>query len=72
MKGSNKNMAEQTYKIGDQVQLKSGGPVMTVNRFFAALGVHGEAVYRCQWFAGKKLESGDFAEEALQIPAQES
>ncbi|SFR00718.1 Uncharacterized small protein [Enterobacter sp. kpr-6] len=23
--------------------------------------------YRCQWFAGKKLESGLFAEESLEI-----
>jgi uncharacterized protein YodC (DUF2158 family) len=49
------------FKIGDIVQLKSGGPEMTVQ------GVPGSTTssYRCQWFAGKKLESGTFQEESL-------
>lgn len=41
------------------VQLKSGGPVMTVQDDTLSAG------YRCQWFAGKKLESGFFPEESL-------
>jgi uncharacterized protein YodC (DUF2158 family) len=41
-------------EIGATVQLVSGGPIMTVK----APGQNGR-VY-CQWFAGKKLEQGEF------------
>ncbi len=34
--------------------MKSGGPVMTVEKAFE------DDSYRCQWFAGKKLETGIF------------
>ena len=50
------------YKIGDVVQLRSGGPEMTVNSI--PDGAYHD-YYRCQWFAGKKLESGQFQEEQL-------
>ncbi|WP_348700319.1 DUF2158 domain-containing protein [Duganella fentianensis] len=50
------------YKVGDSVKLKAGGPVMSVQ----ALPQPGyRQYYVCQWFAGKKLESGNFAEESL-------
>ncbi len=55
------------YSIGDQVQLKSGGPCMTVNesiRDFTSKDFEGK--YRCQWFAGKKLDNGVFPEDSLQ------
>jgi len=42
------------FKEGDVVQLKSGGPKMTVER------VHSESQYECQWFSGSKLEEGFF------------
>ncbi|MDJ0474326.1 DUF2158 domain-containing protein [Pantoea eucalypti] len=42
------------------VQLKSGGPEMTVKGY----AVHHEA-FQCQRFAGKKLEQGYFVEESL-------
>ena len=50
------------YAVGDIVKLKSGGPEMTVRT------VPTEMVkfYRCQWFAGKKLEQGDFPGESLE------
>ncbi len=48
-------------KIGDIVQLKSGGPEMTVQREPSELNNY----YTCQWFAGKKLESGTFKEDSL-------
>jgi uncharacterized protein YodC (DUF2158 family) len=57
------------YKTGDIVRLKSGGPDMTVedgdvNRDvpfpFAERGV-----VRCQWFGGRKLDSGLFHQESL-------
>jgi len=44
---------------GDTVQLKSGGPVMTIQKLMVG------TTYRCQWFAGKKLEVGDFPEDSL-------
>lgn len=46
------------FKIGDIVQLKSGGPPMTIEEF-----LHPEV--RCQWFAGKKLASGIFPPTSL-------
>jgi uncharacterized protein YodC (DUF2158 family) len=52
------------WKIGDQVQLKSGGPVMTVQEKMTS-----SPSYRCQWFAGKKLESGVFPSESLRAAA---
>lgn len=51
------------WKVGDQVVLKSGGPVMTVNSAF------GDTV-NCAWFAGKKREQGTFGNESLK-PAPE-
>ena len=51
------------FKVGDTVQLKSGGPEMTVERAFD------DHDYRCQWFAGKKLEAGVFPEESL-VPVE--
>ena len=53
------------FKIGDIVKLKSGGPEMTVQ----TIPYERNSRYRCQWFAGKKLESGEFPEESL-IPFQ--
>lgn len=41
------------FKKGDIVQLKSGGPDMTVT------SVQGEEIW-CIWFAGKKLETESF------------
>jgi uncharacterized protein YodC (DUF2158 family) len=51
------------WNRGDLVQLKSGGPVMTVQERLSSPS------YRCQWFAGKKLESGVFPTEALHAAA---
>ena len=50
------------FAVGDIVQLKSGGPEMTVQTTPDPPGKY----YKCQWFAGKKLESGTFQEASLQ------
>ncbi len=50
----------KTFKVGDIVQLKSGGPKMTV---YNPDTLSGE-VY-CQWFAGSKLDSGEFPKDSL-------
>lgn len=58
------------YTVGDVVRLRSGGPEMTVNS--VPDGGYRD-YYHCQWFAGKKLESGNFEEEqllAVEIPSE--
>lgn len=47
------------FAVGDIVKLKSGGPEMTVKGPY-------QAMWSCQWFAGKKLESGIFPSAALE------
>ena len=50
------------FQIGEVVRLKSGGPDMTVR---STPSEH-NSTYGCQWFAGKKLESGSFPEASLE------
>lgn len=52
-------MAE-TFTVGDVVQLKSGGPSMTVAKVNEPPGT-----VWCQWFEDKKKESGTFAPGTL-------
>jgi len=49
-----------TYKIGDTVRLKSGGPLMTVTKDVGAKRV------MCEWFADNKRDVATFAEVALE------
>ena len=56
------------YKIGDLAELKSGGPVMTVQ--YITPSSTGEDHPGCQWFSGKKLESGIFSTSSLK-PAED-
>ncbi|WP_027186805.1 YodC family protein [Desulfovibrio cuneatus] len=51
---------KQKFKIGDLVQLKSGGPKMTVNSVTFPLSC------TCVWFAGTKSNKENFNYEALQ------
>lgn len=48
------------FKPGDIVQLKSGGPSMTVSEL-----KNGQ--YHCQWFKGASKESAYFREETLKM-----
>ncbi len=48
------------FKAGDQVELKSGGPTMTVDR----LSTDSEHV-TCNWFTGKKIEEHIFNQDSL-------
>jgi uncharacterized protein YodC (DUF2158 family) len=75
----------EQLKIGDIVQLKSGGPKMTVQRilgsdnsnlglkaadeFLKMRGFKDEDVI-CQWFEGSSLRDGTFKAESLLIPPQ--
>lgn len=48
------------FLIGHTVQLKSGGPTMTVTESY------GDDVYRCQWFDDKaKMQTSPFPRESL-------
>lgn len=52
---------EKNFKIGDIVQLKSGGPKMTVTNILDS----GKNIVHTSWFAESKKESGPFPVEAL-------
>jgi uncharacterized protein YodC (DUF2158 family) len=54
---------DNTFNSGDIVKLKSGGPEMTVYKWVTFAG----GGFRCQWFAGKKLEVGDFLADQLEL-----
>src|SRR5438270_8286492 len=51
-----------SFSVGDTVQLKSGGPDMTVTRIGTA---GGEPMVWCAWFEGSKDAYGLFPPEAL-------
>jgi uncharacterized protein YodC (DUF2158 family) len=53
------NKSNQQFKAGDTVKIKSGGPIMTVERKLENNYV------ACQWFIGEKLESGVFQNDSL-------
>ncbi len=54
-------MSENTWKPGDVVQVKSGGPAMTV------AGDDGFGRTICEWFDGKKQMSGTFNAAVLKL-----
>jgi len=49
----------ENLKTGDTVQLKSGGPIMTVG------APHDQARVNCDWFEGGALKHGVFYVEQL-------
>jgi len=53
------------FKIGDIVQLKSGGPKMTVTAVMDTL-VH------AAWFAGSKKEQGSFPFDSIVLYQEET
>ena len=59
-------MATQSFKIGDVVQLKSGGPKMTVQALNVGLMGTGEDL-SCVWFVGTKQESGHFHPDTVEL-----
>ena len=56
------------FKVGEIVQLKSGGPKMTVTE---TPNDQYRKVYSTSWFAGAKLEHGHFPEELLMLPKED-
>jgi uncharacterized protein YodC (DUF2158 family) len=62
----------KTYKIGDLVELKSGGPIMTIHSENTNTRTGNLIGYYCQWFAGKKLEVGKFPADSLQAVSKDT
>lgn len=52
-------MADLKFKTGDQVQLISGGPNMTVNQ------AHDNGQVSCAWFVKQDMKTGTFFQDAL-------
>ena len=56
---------DHKFKAGDLVQLKSGGPEMTVEKVFSLPGDESPS-YICTWFTEpSKVNREDFSENAL-------
>ncbi len=56
------------FAVGDVVKLVSGGPDMSIKAALKRLSDKTfDGHYETQWFAGKKLESGKFPEESLEL-----
>lgn len=62
-------MQENSFKLGDVVQLKSGGPKMTIISVPESVAYN---QYGCSWFGGKKHERGHFPPEALELAKETS
>lgn len=50
-----------SFKIGDVVTLKSGGPDMTISMVLT------NKFLRCQWFVDFQLQSDDFHPDTLEF-----
>ncbi len=57
--------SQQAIQVGDQVQLKSGGPTMTVNAF----NVFGHCI--CVWFDGTANKEATYSKAALKLADDE-
>ena len=53
------------FSSGEVVQLKSGGPAMTISEVLKDMG-NPTGKYRCKWFKGASNEVAVFEEETLQ------
>ena len=57
----------QKFNPGDIVQLKSGGPAMTISEATTDHRDNWNGKYRCEWFKGASNERAVFEEETLQL-----
>lgn len=57
--------AKAKFVPGDLVQLKSGSPVMTVEKLDLDFYEQWKGDYSCSWFAGAKNNHRSFNEAAL-------
>ena len=58
---------QDKFKPGDIVKLKSGGPDMTIQEEQQISSGGKTGKYWCQWFAGKKLERGNFPADSIEL-----
>lgn len=58
-------MADEGFKIGDVVRLRSNGPRMTVT-YYGASAMTGEVTVACAWFDGNKKVEDSFPPGALE------
>jgi len=63
---------EEKFKIGDIVQLKSGGPKMTVHELGRSMRVQNvggnyNGKVKCGWFNGSETNWETFHQDALEI-----
>jgi uncharacterized protein YodC (DUF2158 family) len=56
---------KRQFPKGAKVQLNAGGPIMAVKGYAEDDFFSDGAGIVCQWFSGRKLESGHFAPETL-------
>jgi uncharacterized protein YodC (DUF2158 family) len=54
------------FKVGDVVQLKSGGPRMTITE----VSTGGPISYACTWFEGADQRFGHFLEATIKRSAE--
>jgi uncharacterized protein YodC (DUF2158 family) len=67
LRGTLPRMANPKFKVGDVVQLKSGGPEMTIE------GIGDEGWADCVWFSGLEAKRESFPLDALEAaPSQGS
>jgi len=59
-------MSDGPFKVGDIVELKSGGPPMTV--IHVSTNMVGHSVLTCQWFFGS-MQTGMFRPDVV-IPSK--
>lgn len=57
----------ETFKLGDIVKLKCGGPSMIVSHWESDKYHITRCGYICRWFAGKKQDRGTFLPELLEL-----
>ena len=66
------NVTGAEFQIGDSVQLKSGGPEMTVGSYNLDYQTDVVIGYRCTWFAGAKMHRELFDKGSLKAYAQDT
>jgi uncharacterized protein YodC (DUF2158 family) len=57
-------MPSEQFKVGDVVQLKSGGPLMTI------VADEGSGNFFCRWFNGGQIDQSAFPSTALRKEAE--
>jgi len=60
----------EKIKVGDKVILKSGSPVLTVNRIFEARD--GSMQYECCWFDSKGYDRASFSRDTIEPAVSET